>query len=88
MLALTSRPADLAVKAARAAFEEGPWSKFNGSQRRDLMLKLADLIEKNADELALVESRDNGAAACKHTRVTLSRQALCNCQGCGRRQNI
>ena len=53
--------ADLAVKAARAAFEEGPWSKFHGSQRRDLMLKLAALIEQHADEFAQQESRDNGA---------------------------
>jgi acyl-CoA reductase-like NAD-dependent aldehyde dehydrogenase len=53
--------ADLAVKAARAAFESGPWSKFTGNQRRDLMLKLADLIEANADELAAAESRDNGS---------------------------
>ena len=39
---------DLAVKAARKAFEEGPWSKMNASERGRLLNKLADLIEKNA----------------------------------------
>jgi len=50
---------DIAVKAARAAFN-GPWSKLTGRQRRDLMLKLADLIEQNAEEIAAMESHDNG----------------------------
>ncbi len=50
---------DLAVKAARTAFE-GPWSKMNPSERGRLMNKLADAIEKNAVELASLESLDNG----------------------------
>src|ERR1700719_4468647 len=41
---------DLAVKAARKAFEEGPWPKMNASDRGRLLNKLADLIEKNQDE--------------------------------------
>jgi aldehyde dehydrogenase (NAD+) len=52
---------DKAVSAARAAFETGPWrKKLTASQRGNLMYKLADLIEKNADELAQLESLDNG----------------------------
>jgi aldehyde dehydrogenase (NAD+) len=51
---------DLAVKAARKAFEEGPWSKMNASDRGRLLNKLADLIEKNKEELAALESLDNG----------------------------
>src|SRR5260370_9413091 len=51
---------DKAVKAARAAFEKGPWRKMSASQRGVLMNKLADLIEKHADELAQLESLDNG----------------------------
>ena len=51
---------DLAVKAARKAFEEGPWSKMNASERGRLLNRLADLIEKNKDELAALESLDNG----------------------------
>ena len=51
---------DLAVKAARQAFEHGPWRKMPASQRGNLLHKLADLIEKHADELARLESLDNG----------------------------
>src|SRR5579859_1302653 len=51
---------DKAVSAARAAFEKGAWKKMSASQRGLLMYKLADLIEKNADELAQLESLDNG----------------------------
>src|SRR5579863_6045319 len=51
---------DKAVAAARAAFEKGAWKKMSASQRGNLMYKLADLIEKNADELAQLESLDNG----------------------------
>src|SRR5689334_14080398 len=46
-----------AVIAARRAFE-GPWSKLSATQRAGLLFKLADLIEKNADELARLESFD------------------------------
>ncbi|HET6574616.1 MAG TPA: aldehyde dehydrogenase family protein [Fimbriiglobus sp.] len=51
---------DLAVKAARKAYESGPWSKMNASDRGRLMHKLADAIEANTDELAALESLDNG----------------------------
>src|ERR1700758_1512902 len=51
---------DKAVAAARAAFDKGPWRKMNAAQRGVLMNKLADLIEKHADELAQLESLDNG----------------------------
>ncbi|HXN49400.1 MAG TPA: aldehyde dehydrogenase family protein, partial [Bryobacteraceae bacterium] len=51
---------DRAVKAARQAFERGPWRKMAASERGRLLNKLADLIEKHADELASLESLDNG----------------------------
>jgi phenylacetaldehyde dehydrogenase len=51
---------DLAVKAARRAFESGPWSAMNPSGRRNLMWKLAEALEKNTDEIATLESLDNG----------------------------
>jgi aldehyde dehydrogenase (NAD+) len=51
---------DLAVKAARRAFEDGPWPKMSGAERGRLLYKLADLIEKNQDDLAALESYDNG----------------------------
>jgi len=49
-----------AVKAARARFEEGAWSRARPSQRKKVLLKLADLIEANSDELALLETLDMG----------------------------
>src|SRR5947209_8959544 len=51
---------DAAVKAARQAYESGPWRKMNGSDRGRLMHKLADAIEAHKDELAALESLDNG----------------------------
>lgn len=51
---------DLAVHAARSAFESGPWSKMDARDRGRLLLKLADLMEDNLDELAALETLDNG----------------------------
>jgi len=51
---------DKAVKAARKALETGPWSKMDAADRGKLMFKLADLIEKNAAELATLESLNCG----------------------------
>ena len=57
-------PADVdrAVEAARRAFEDrnGPWRKLSASERGRLIWKLADLIEKNIEELAELETLDNG----------------------------
>lgn len=51
---------DLAAKAARKAFESGPWSKMDARDRGRLLNRLADLIEENIDEMAALESLDNG----------------------------
>ncbi len=51
---------DEAVKAARKAFEEGPWSGMGPHQRARMMLKIAELIDQHGDELATLESLDNG----------------------------
>src|ERR1700677_4342242 len=51
---------DDAVKAARKAFEESKWSSITPHQRSRYLYKLADLIEQNADQLAELESLDNG----------------------------
>src|SRR6185437_10918653 len=51
---------DRAVKAARKAFESGPWPNMSAGGRRNLLLKLADAIEAHADEIATLESMDNG----------------------------
>ncbi len=49
---------DVAVKAAREAF--ATWRDVSGPDRRDLLLKLADLVEENQQFLAEYESKDNG----------------------------
>ncbi|MFB3815801.1 MAG: aldehyde dehydrogenase family protein [Terriglobales bacterium] len=49
-----------AVKAARNAFESGPWRKMTASERGRLIWKLADLLEANLEEFAQLESLDNG----------------------------
>lgn len=52
---------DVAVKAARKAFHaKAPWRRMSASERGKLLNKLADLIEENMDELATLESIDNG----------------------------
>ena len=51
---------DLAVKAARKAFEEGPWSTMAAADRGKLLWKIGDLIMKYADELAELETLDTG----------------------------
>jgi phenylacetaldehyde dehydrogenase len=51
---------DRAVKAARAAFATGPWSKMSPAKRGNLIWKLADLIEEHLEEFAELESLDNG----------------------------
>jgi phenylacetaldehyde dehydrogenase len=51
---------DRAVKAARAAFESGPWRKLTPSERGRIIWKIADLIEKHLEEFAQLDSLDNG----------------------------
>src|SRR5437868_8222143 len=43
---------DLAVKAARKAFEDGPWPRMSAAERGRLLNKLADLVETHKEELA------------------------------------
>jgi phenylacetaldehyde dehydrogenase len=50
---------DLAVNAARRAFD-GAWAKTTPAQRARLLIKLADLIERDGERIALAESLDNG----------------------------
>ena len=51
---------DTAVAVARKAFEHGAWRSTSASQRGVLINRLADLLERNADELACLEALDNG----------------------------
>src|SRR5882724_2719718 len=51
---------DLAVAAARRAFN-GPWSKMKPYERQQILLKLADLVERHFDELSTLDTLDMGA---------------------------
>ncbi len=56
----TRHEVDQAVKAARQAHEKGVWSRIAPAERKKKLLKLADLIETHALELAVLGVRDNG----------------------------
>lgn len=66
-----------AVEAARKAFEQGPWRKMNASERGRLLYRLADLIEKHGDELARLESLDNGKPVSVAKRVDVAKSIAC-----------
>src|SRR5262245_24689834 len=51
---------DQAVRSARAAFESGSWSAMAPKQRKRVLLRFADLMEKHLEELALMEVLDCG----------------------------
>jgi len=58
----TAGDVDRAVQAARRAFEDraGAWRKMSASERGRLIWRIADLVEKNIDEMAELETLDNG----------------------------
>src|SRR5580698_10879927 len=68
---------ELAVRAARAAFQSGPWRKMNASARGLLLHRLADLIEANADQLAGLESLDNGKPVSVARAVDVAKTVAC-----------
>nr|AFK35637.1 unknown [Lotus japonicus] len=56
----TKEDIDIAVKAARQAFDSGPWPRLPGAERAKIMMKLADLIDENTEELAALDAIDAG----------------------------
>ena len=56
----TAEDVDNAVRVARDAFEHGEWSRLSGGARGRLLYRLAELIEEHAEELAALETLDNG----------------------------
>ena len=51
---------DAAVASARAAFDTGEWSRASATHRREVLLRLAELIEARSDEFALLDTLDMG----------------------------
>ena len=56
----TAEDIDAAVKAARHAFDEGPWPRMSGAERAAYLRKIAEIITERTVELAKLEVRDNG----------------------------
>ena len=54
------RDVDLAVAAARRAFDDGPWRRMPAEARARILHRFADLIEANADEIAFIDTQDCG----------------------------
>jgi aldehyde dehydrogenase (NAD+) len=68
---------DNAVRAARQAFEHGPWRKMHASERGRLLYRLADLIEGHASELARLEALDNGKPVSIAAAVDVAKTVAC-----------
>ncbi|RHZ46066.1 aldehyde dehydrogenase family protein [Aspergillus thermomutatus] len=71
----TEKDVDIAVAAARKAFE-GAWRQVTPSERGRMLTKLADLMERDMDTLASIEALDNGKA------FTIAKIDLANAAGC------
>ncbi|WP_193368139.1 aldehyde dehydrogenase [Pelagibius marinus] len=68
---------DRAVKAARAAFEDGRWSRLAPAKRKKVMLRWAELLEQHTTELALLETLDMGKPIGDSSRIDIP--AVINC---------
>ena len=66
-----------AVQAARRAFEHGSWRTMRASERGRLLHRLADLIESNTDQLAMLESLDNGKPVSVAKAVDVVKTVAC-----------
>jgi len=62
---------DRAVKAARAAFDKGSWSRMAPTARKKILMKFAELIEKHTTELALLETMDMGKPIRDSSRIDI-----------------
>ncbi len=68
---------DRAVRAARAAFDSGPWPKMSAADRQRVLWKLGDLILANADEIARLETLDNGKPIFESRQIDIAMVANC-----------
>lgn len=69
--ACDARDVDIAVARAKAAFEDGRWQRQSPAARKATLLRFADLLERHAHELAVMESLDSGKPIreCQNTDV-------------------
>ncbi|HEU4928955.1 MAG TPA: aldehyde dehydrogenase family protein [Candidatus Krumholzibacteria bacterium] len=67
----TATPQDVeaAVASSRAAFESGPWSKLDGGARAKLLWKVADLVERDAAEIARLETMNQGKPIFESSKI-------------------
>ncbi|MBC8144207.1 MAG: aldehyde dehydrogenase family protein, partial [bacterium] len=68
---------DRAAKAARRAFEGGDYAKMNGADRGRILWRIADLMEQNIEELAELETLNNGKPLVESLRVDLPQSIAC-----------
>jgi aldehyde dehydrogenase (NAD+) len=68
---------DRAVRAARQAFETGPWARMSGADRGRVLWKIGDLLEARVAEIAEIETRDSGKTITESSRVDIPMAADC-----------
>jgi aldehyde dehydrogenase (NAD+) len=68
---------DAAVEAARSAFELGAWRRLSGADRGKLLYRLADLVERHAEELAWLEALDCGRPLTQSSRIDIPLAIAC-----------
>ncbi|MEX0696536.1 MAG: aldehyde dehydrogenase [Dongiaceae bacterium] len=68
---------DRAVRAARAAFDKGVWSRRSGAERKKVLLRFAELIDEHATELALLETLDMGKPIRDSSKIDIPLSAAC-----------
>jgi acyl-CoA reductase-like NAD-dependent aldehyde dehydrogenase len=68
---------DRAVKAARAAFDGGDFAKMNGADRGKLLWRIADMMEKHIEELAELETLENGKPLLESLKVDMPKTIEC-----------
>lgn len=75
--ACSSADVDAAVISAREAFESGVWSALHPSERKAILCKLADLIDENTEELAVMEALDAGKPIADCVGIDVPETAKC-----------
>ncbi|WVZ73832.1 hypothetical protein U9M48_022094, partial [Paspalum notatum var. saurae] len=72
-----SEDIDRAVAAARRAFDEGPWPRMTAYERCRVLLRFADLVEEHAEEIAALETWDNGKTLAQSAGAEVPMVARC-----------